>query len=82
MGAKVHFVIPHPTPQGQRAGLQGFEHAGKIASVRMTIDDYVLLAEEAAEYGMTASALMRWVTLHAVQQLRLRRTNEKIEVTP
>jgi hypothetical protein len=82
MAAKIHLVIPHPVPQGPRAGLQGYEHAGKIASVRMTVDDYVLLAEEAMQYGMTASALMRWVTLHAVQQLRLQRTNEKIGITP
>jgi len=82
VAAKIHMVIPHPTPQGQRAGLQGFEHSGKIASVRMTVDDYILLAEEAAQYNMTASALMRWITLHTVQQLRLQRLGQKVDITP
>jgi hypothetical protein len=80
--SKLHLTIPHPVPQGNRRGLEGFEHTGKVASVRMTVDDYVLLAEEAAQYGMTPSALMRWITMHAVQQLRQQRTHEKIEVTP
>ena len=82
MAAKLHLTIPHPVPQGYRSGLQGFEHIGKIASVRLTIDDYVLLSEEAAQYNMSPSAFMRWITMYAVQQLRYQRTHEKIEVTP
>ena len=82
MAASITLTIPHPVPQPQRAGLQGFEHCGKVASVRMTVDDFVLLAEEANEYGMTPSALMRWITMHVVQQMRKRRTNEKVDITP
>lgn len=80
--AKISLTIPQPIPMPHRRGVQGFEHCGKITSFRMTVDDFILLEEEAAHYGISVSALIRWITLHAVQQMHKQRTGEKVEITP
>lgn len=82
MTKKLVLSIPPPINLGKQRGLQGFEHAGCVKSIRLHVDDLVLIAEEAAALDVSSAQLIRWLAVFGCQQLHLQRTGKHIEVNP
>lgn len=76
-----YIQIPVPVPLERRRGMRSVSD-GPTTSFRINKADYLMMREEAEAVGISATTFIRWVTLFAARELRIRRTGENYEVHP
>ena len=78
---KLSIPVPDKVVQYGR-GLNGYHHKSGPKNVRFHFDDLALIDEEAAFLEIKPTALIRWLTMHCVQELHRIRTGETKEINP